>query len=169
VDIEGFISATEDVLATIDIAEDGISAAQKRYGELPPERDESGRIIGETGPLWSAFRLLRPTHHLMDHTEFVYRAHCRELLDRVALGEDTRPPTGAELVIAMMETSLLAPMTGAANGLYFRLFNRYFPEHARKVFNDWTHSIEDYERMYGVLMDEHEAFARKKLRQEWRC
>jgi hypothetical protein len=57
-------------------------------------------------------------------TEFVYRSHCRELLDRAARGEDTRPGTAAECCIALSETSLRVPLRTSAAGLYARMWTR---------------------------------------------
>jgi hypothetical protein len=61
--------------AQIDWAEDEIRRAQHRYRR-------------QSDLLHHSFRLLSPTHDLMS-TEFVYRSHCCELLDRVAARADT--------------------------------------------------------------------------------
>ncbi|GAA3852424.1 hypothetical protein GCM10022243_17610 [Saccharothrix violaceirubra] len=76
--------------------------------------------------LHHSFALLTPTHPLMA-TEFVHRSHCRDLLDRVAAGTDTRPATAAELCCASCEASQIAPLTRAATGLYFRMWAQAFP------------------------------------------
>ena len=139
----------ESAFAAIDWAEQEITAAQQRH---PAAADR----------IWHSFVLLRPTHDLMS-TEFVYRAHCAELLDRVAAGDDTRPGTAAECCIALCETSQLAPLTHAAVGLYARMWQTAgLPE------VDLTDHLVHYETLEGSLIDDHEQWLRRKLQQSWR-
>ncbi len=63
------------IFEAMEWAEDEITQAQQRH---PAKADLQ----------WTTFKLLVPTHDLM-RTEFVYRSHVRELLERVACGEDT--------------------------------------------------------------------------------
>jgi hypothetical protein len=156
-----------DVFARMEIAEEEITAAQLRHGEPVPQRDAANRIIGVRGPIWSAFGLLdlKPASRM---TDLLYRAHCRELLDRVAAGADTRPATAAEMLTAVKEVSLATPLTGAATGLYFRLFARLFPDASTDILGATGRELADYERMYGQTIDEHEAFLARKLHQPWR-
>lgn len=72
--------------------------------------------------LYHSFKLLVPTSNKMC-TEFVYRGHCRELLDRVARCEDARPGTAAEIAVALCETSLAVPISSIAVGLLFRMWS----------------------------------------------
>ena len=143
-------------------AEDEIVKAMERHDERFVDGD--GR---NNGPIWSAFRLLTPTHERM-REEWIYRPHCRELLERVARGVDTRPGTDVEVAFAMMEVSLATPIHGAACGLQFRMFKRLWPDRYESVFADGAADADDYEKMYGPQIDEHEDFTRKKLRQDWR-
>lgn len=130
-------------------AEQEIAAAQHRH------RSAADRI-------WRSFNLLKPTLGRM--REPVYRAHCRELLDRVAHSEDTRPGTAAECCIAMCEISLRVPLSTAAVGLYTRMWT-----FMRLVPDDMTTTNEHYEALAGSQIDEHEALLRAKLRQDWRA
>jgi hypothetical protein len=106
--------------------------------------------------LSDAFGLLAPTRRLM-RTEMVYRAHCREILARVAAGEDTRPGTAAECCCACCETSQAAPLNVAGAGLYMRMWKAAgFPE-----FDELsTH----YEALRSQDIDRHERTVRHKLR-----
>lgn len=158
----------DTTLALIDIAENEIRDAQDRHGEPEPVRNATGKITSETGPLWRAFPLLRPTGTMDAHAPFVYREHCRELLERVAHAEDTRPPTGPEMILTLSAASHTAPLNGAAFGLYLRLFHRTFPDHARTVFSPADLELADYERMYGSRIDDHQRLLDRKLRQDWR-
>lgn len=167
-DVRELIADLDDELELIGIAEDCISSAQRRHGEALVIRDRSGRVISEKGPIWRSFRLLEPTHPLLRRANWLYREHCREILDRVAAGEDTRPGTGVEALMALLETSLKAPLAGAASGLCFRLFHRHCPDRAREVFLDSSPTVGDYEGMYGSAMDDLETKARHRLQQQWR-
>jgi hypothetical protein len=102
--------------AQMEWAEDEIKQAQGRHPEAAAK-------------LWDTFRLLRGTHELMN-TEFVYRAHARELLERVCGDEDCRWPTDVEIVCGLSEASLRAPLNTKAVTLYMRLFARLFPNKA---------------------------------------
>jgi hypothetical protein len=94
-DLQALVGEMQSVFSLIEHAEDEISQAMQRHP-------------GHADRIWHSFSLLTPTLDRLA-TEVVYRAHCRELLDRVARGEDTRPATAAECCVALMETSLAAP------------------------------------------------------------
>ena len=130
-------------------AEDEIDAAKRRH---PAAADR----------IWRSFLLLRPSSPQM-HTEVVYRSHCRELLDRVAAGEDTRPGTAAECCLALSETSLKVPLRTSAVGLYARMWRL-----AGLPPAPITDLTEHYEAIDGELIDDNEAWLRTKLRQDWR-
>lgn len=140
-DINDWIGSTFD---QIDWAEDEISRAQRRH---PAETDR----------LYHAFSLLRATHERMNH-ELVYRAHCRELLERVATGHDTRPGTAAEICIACSEASLIAPLASPVAGLFGRMWAQAFPEHS--VFDDRQ---PHHEALEGSAIDDLETDARHRL------
>lgn len=126
-------------------AEDEISQAHKRH-------PEAAHLIRD------AFPLLSKTHPCMN-TEFVYRSHCAELLDRVAGGTDTRPATAAEVAAACMEASLSAPLNSRAAGLYLRMWRLAgFPPH-----ETLSEASDHHEAWEGSLIDELERLARKRL------
>jgi hypothetical protein len=129
-------------------AEEEIDAATRRH----PAADRIQR----------SFPLLRPTTAQM-RTEVVYRSHCRELLDRVAVSEDTRPGTAAECCLALSETSLHVPLRTSAVGLYARMWRL-----AGLPPAPLTDASEHYEALDGALIDDNEAWLRHKLRQDWR-
>jgi hypothetical protein len=130
-------------------AEDEIDAATRRH---PAAADRIQR----------SFLLLRPSSPQM-RTEAVYRSHCKELLDRVAAGEDTRPGTAAECCLALSETSLKVPLRTSAVGLYARMWRL-----AGLPPAPITDLTEHYEALDGALIDDNEAWLRNKLRQDWR-
>jgi hypothetical protein len=133
-------------------AEDEIEQAQYRHPD-------------QAALLWTTFRLMVPTQDLM-RTEFVYRSHCRELLERAARGQDTRPGTAAELVIVCCHTSQLAPLNTTGAGLYMRMWGKAFPD--QPAFEDVADRLDHYEALKGEVMDEQEATMRQKLVQPWR-
>lgn len=136
--------------ALMDWAEDEIEKAQKRH----PESWDA---------LYHSFRLLTPSAIIqkVKPAEFVCRAHCRELLERVATGGDTRPATDAEIACMCSEASLVTPLRLPAVGLYMRVWNRSFPGQRSpwKEIDDGGH----YEAIAGSEIDAAEAETRRKL------
>lgn len=102
--------ALEGVSRQIEWAEDEIQQAMER---LPSERDV----------LYHSFPLLNPTHKLMA-TEFVYRSHCREILERLVTGADTRPGTAAEVCCLCYDMCLRVPLRSPIAGLYLLNWTR---------------------------------------------
>lgn len=116
--------------------------------------------------LVNATRLLKPTHERMrEGAEFVYRGHVRELLDRVAAGEDTRPGTAAEVVLVCSDTSKLAPFTTAAAGLQGRMWELAFPD--QRIWAD-SERQKHYEGLKSSEIDNLERATREKIAQRWR-
>ncbi|MFI2478772.1 hypothetical protein [Nocardia xishanensis] len=131
--------------AQIELAEAEIERAQARY---PVKRNA----------LYHSFSLLKPTHERMAQL-FVYRSHCRELLDRVAAGECTKPGTAAEVAIAMLVTSRRVPLNTSGFGLYARMWaTAGFPP-----VQGLTESAAPYEAIASTRIDEREQWMRRKL------
>lgn len=110
--------------------------------------------------LYHGFGLLVPTHDFMA-TEFVSRSHYRELLDRLAAGQDTRPGTAAEVVCACAEASLVAPLSSTAAGLYFRMWESAFPD--RPLITDLG---QHHEALESSSIDALEVTSRRALARE---
>lgn len=108
--------------------------------------------------LYHSFSLLPPSFPDLMSTEFVYRSHARELLERVVRGEDTRPGTAAEVFCLMSQISLMTPLNTAAAGLYFRMWAEAFPH--QPMFGE----LESYEKLERPLIDDFETEARRQLR-----
>lgn len=94
----------------MEIAEDEISNAEFR---CPAE-------------MWDyiyhmSFLVLRPRIKM---TPALYRGHCKQLLDRMIAGQDTRPGTYAEMLMGMAEASLKAPFNQGGYYIYFWLFDK---------------------------------------------
>ncbi|MGW3153768.1 hypothetical protein [Streptomyces sp. NPDC001089] len=148
----------EDLFQAMTWAEDEIDRAQVRHGEPKPPPGERGK-----GPIWNSFSLLKAPHDGLLR-EPLYRAYCREILDRVAKGEDTRPGTDAEMILVLSETSKAAPLTSAAACLYMRLMARSVPAFARSVEPEVD--LMAYEKVHGRMADDYERDLRVKLRQD---
>jgi hypothetical protein len=99
----------------VEIAEEEIRSVKRRF---PARASE----------IHDAFAMLCPTEPLRDLSEDVFRFHCRELLERVAKGQDVRPGTTAEVLGFLADVSLSAPPTRVSTLLYQKLFGRIFPE-----------------------------------------
>ncbi|WP_112136049.1 hypothetical protein [Glycomyces dulcitolivorans] len=133
------------IFERMDIAEDEITAAHERHP------DASDR-------LYHSFMLLVPSHERMEY-EPVYRAHCREILNRVATGGDTRIGTAAEICCALHDVSLIAPLQSAASGLYFRMWRAA----GLPNFSELIPASENHEALEGSRIDDHESETRRKL------
>lgn len=129
-------------------AEDEIAAAQRRH---PAVADR----------LWHCFLLLEHGHELM-RREILFRAHCREILERVAAGHDTRDGTAAEVVVVLRAACLAVPLTTTGAGLYLRMWRAAGlpPVDPNGHIADQEH----YEALVGRQIDELEADLRRQLR-----
>lgn len=94
-------------------------------------------------------------------TEFVSRSHYRELLDRLAIGKDTRPGTAAEVCCACNDASLAAPLSSTAAGLYFGMWESAFPD-----MPPVTDRTQHHEALDGSSIDALEATTRRTLTRE---
>ncbi|WP_204301136.1 hypothetical protein [Actinoplanes campanulatus] len=136
------------VLAAMDWAEDEIIEASRRH---PAQADL----------LFHAFRLLPGDVGPGMRTEFLYRGHFRELLERVVADDDPRPATAAEICLLLAQISPVVPMHGPSAGLYFRMWLAAFPNHP--VTDDQADNQRHYEHVYGTRIDELDAMLRSKL------
>jgi hypothetical protein len=142
------IGSIREMFRAMEWAEEEIESARARHGE-------TGR-----GPLWGSFKILTPTLDRM-YSETLYRAHCRELLERVAAGQPVEPATDVEMILALMEASLTAPPNSSVICLYLRLAQRSLPE-MFAVASDHT-DLEAYESVHGGAASDHENWLRAKL------
>lgn len=141
----GLLASLASLSDQIEWGEDEINKATQRHPHA-------------VDTLYHSFPLLRGTSDRMS-TEFVYRAHARELLDRVAPGGDTRPGTAAEVCCAMLQASLLAPLRSSAMGLYMRMWQAAgFPE-----IDGFAEGSRHHEALEASTIDDHERLARHKL------
>ena len=104
-------SSIASVFGDMAISEDEIAKAQKRH----PEHAEV---------IWNQFKYLYRPAPLRNKAEELYRAHCREILER--LGENQTAPTKAQVIGVLADISLTAPLQHDAAVLYYRLFVEVF-------------------------------------------
>ena len=131
--------------ALVDVAEDEIGQAAARH---PQAADD----------LFHSFGLLLPAFEARAWgTEFVLRAHCRELLERVARAQDTRPGTNAECLLAIAQVAMEIPLNGPAAGFYLRMWSGAFPGH------ELAGRGQHYEALYRPGIDDIERWTREKL------
>lgn len=141
------LDAVTSALGCIGWAEDEISRAMKRH----PEADDE---------LWHSFSLVRPTSDRMYRVEFLFRGHARELLERVAAGEDTRPGTAAEACLVCCAASQVTPMNTPGAGLYFRMWRQAFPGIGPLSDEDMGGH---YEAICASEIDDYESEVRRRL------
>lgn len=96
--------------------------------------------------------------------EAVYRAHARELVERVARGEDTRPGTAVEVVIGLLAAAERAPLSHEGFGLCARLWAvAGLPDH-----DGFADKREHIEALHASRIDAEEAAARRACRDDSR-
>lgn len=140
-----------DAMRSIDWAEEEIEAAAN-------EHPDSADLI------YHAFLLTRDTHPLMK-SEFVYRAHVREILARVAAGQDTRPGTAVEVALVCSKSSELAPLTSSGTTLYLRMWRQAFGEEwLAKIGDGVAEELDRAEASWiKTEVDNHERLIRNRI------
>ena len=136
-------NSVNEALETMDWAEEEIESARKSNP-------------GMADTLYHSFSLLRPSSELLS-TEFVYRSHAAELLERVAGDGDTRLGTASEVCCLLCAISQVAPLSSAASGLYCRMWAMAFPDKPM-FWESGTH----HEALEGSRIDDLESVARRK-------
>ena len=106
------------------IAEEEIEAAKQRYPN-------------KAAQLHNSFKLLCPPETFASFTSELYRAHAKELLQRIARGKDLSLATRAELCIALSEASFLAPLRNDFYCFYSQCFRAVFPKKYGEIFKGW--------------------------------
>jgi len=145
---DGLGGAIGRTLGDVFIAEDEIEKAQVRH----PKESEA---------IWETFRSLERPEVLYGKSEELYRAHCHELLDRVAKGDDIDIVTRAEAVAVLSEMTFKSRLIPDAENLYIRLFQELgglgwaLPaEHAQTVEameNQWNWDIDGQNRVFTKI------------------
>ncbi|MFF5990626.1 MULTISPECIES: hypothetical protein [Prauserella] len=155
------MTASTESDPVLDILGDITKIFGSLFDQMDWAEEEIARAIttnpAEADTLYHGFSLLTPTHERMSR-EFVFRPHCREILNRVVNGADTRPGTAVEVCCACSEVSTIAPMRSAAAGLYARMWAAAFPD-ARVFGERQLH----HEALEGSTIDDLEADARRRL------
>lgn len=109
--------AIANAFRRMEVAEEEIRAAVARYPNKAAEID-------------GAFPYLCPTAVLKELGDEVFRAHCREMLERAAQGHDMDRGTTAEVLAVLSRGSEVAHLSRIGTLLYRELFWRLFPEEA---------------------------------------
>lgn len=143
-----FTSDASEAFDWVAIADTEVRLAQGRH---PQQAD----LVYHAWPL-----LERP--YWLPPIPFVYAGYIRELLDRAAAGQDTRPGTAAEIAVACsLVLDLKAPQ--ALAGLYHRVWLAAFPDHL--AYEGQAKAAAWYEWDAGSEIDVHEAELRRRMRQ----
>ena len=143
-----FTSEAGEAFSWVAIADTEVRRAQERH---PGQAD----LVYHAWPLMERPYWLPPI-------PFVYAGYIRELLDRVAAGQDTRPGTAAEIAVVCSRVLGLKAPTALA-GLYYRAYVAAFPDHL--VYEGQAEAVAWYEREAGPEIDVHDAALRRILRQ----
>ena len=97
----------------IEIAENEIAAFKRRY---PTRRAD----------LYNAFKHLQPPSYMLDKDTRIYKAHVRELLERIAKRDSDPRATRAEILLALSELSFRTPIRREAANAAAILFREIF-------------------------------------------
>ena len=135
-----------NVLERIEIIEEEIAAAQKSV------RSKKAKKV-----LWDSFLSLRLSPAYNGFSVDLYRAHCRELLERIITGDSADVPTDAEVMIVLSEMSLRVPLNNDAWALYITLFKKRFPGKLPDI------STKDVHESYAGAMSQIDNEIRRKL------
>lgn len=65
--------------------------------------------------------------------EELYRSHAREIAQRMTRNEDLEPGTLAEVMLAMMQASIAAPLTRSGQAVYEYVFSQLMPDESHKI------------------------------------
>ena len=118
------------VLAVLDC----LDIAGELLEDAFPERSEEPKGL---------FLLLQPPASMQGKAVALYRAHAAELVRRAKTGGDLRLATRAEVLVALLATSLKAPLRSEAQACAETLFAEVFPgvvpPQAREA---WTGQVE---------------------------
>lgn len=119
--LSALTNAANDIFGVMEWAEDEISYSMNEH----PHKSDL---------LFGSFLSLRP--HFQFCSEKLYRAHCREILERVVHGEDVTQPTRAEMLELLSRVSGFIPFHSHAGALYRLIFEELFPGEFAKVADD---------------------------------
>jgi len=113
---------------------------------------------GARNPGNDCFRQLQRPEMLRGKPEWLFRAHCRELVDRYQAGRPMEPGTWAEVAVAMSTTSLAAPLNSHGAFIAWRAMSYCSLDHARRC---WAAGEEPREPWQGFERDEVEPIRRR--------
>jgi len=147
-----FMSRVQSTFALVNIAEEEIVLARKRWP-----------LIGEQ--IDKAFMAIVPTCPMPD---ILYRAHAAELLARIPAGQSMRPATDAECIAALMEWSTISPPSQEAFCLYWRLLRRRLPDIAAKIEASCPGMDDEFRTHTRSLAADMEAKLRRGIEQRLR-
>jgi hypothetical protein len=116
---KGDMGTIEKTFRNMGIAEDCISEYKKLYPDVQEELHDTFVSLVSSQVLF------------VINSEMLYRAHCKELLTRIAKGgkrKDLDNATDAECLAAIMGFSLQHPLSNDYAYAYYQLFIKLFPE-----------------------------------------
>lgn len=148
-----------DVLnAALDHLGSSVRGAFERLGICAEECERVGIYRSMHSEM---FMMLCPVESMSRAQPSVYRSHARELIERYVSGEPLDLGTKAEVLLGMVDTSLVAPLNPGGTALYHHLFRDVMGEDAyRELFGDTQPPRERWPGETAELLDE----ARRQVR-----
>lgn len=135
--VPGTANIISNMFDQAEIVEDEIEKGQARHPHASQQ-------------IWECFKMLG-TMKASDFGSWhddLFRSHCIELIDRAGNKEDTRPPTWAEMMIAVSTFTLENAPTTQAAAVYLTLFKHAVPEDS-DVWQSWQFIDKIAQEKYG--------------------
>lgn len=138
-------------------------AACERHGETVPEDKDS-----EGGPIFESHRLAACLYQPYMAPERIFRAHAREIYERVATGQDLRPGTDAEILGVLCDWLTDVPFCAGLMALYFRLAQKIVQDDYAKLLKNYQEANPEFDLAAFLAeakddADEHERDLREQL------
>lgn len=136
----GLATALLELFEFTDIAEEVIKEMQEKYPDKHKE-------------IWNSFRHLLPSATLRGVPRpLLYRKHCEEIISRIVNGGNPNPGTRAEMLAALHQTSLQAPLNNDHAYVYQHLFKIVFPNKYVKLGLEVVDFYESYPGRANEIM-----------------
>jgi hypothetical protein len=107
-------SRVGSIFRHMEIAEEEIASAMSRFPDIASAINDK------------CFMLCFTPTIMTDKGDIVYRAFCREIIERFALGRSTDEATDAEMLCLILEATWKSPLTHNASSAAYILFSKIF-------------------------------------------
>lgn len=147
----------DEAFRWVGIYDDEARAAIARHPDAADVFCHTGQLLAR--PYW----LTAAQPFAGGDNETAYRGYVRELAERLATGQDTRPGTAVEILLALARFTAEVKAPAVIKGLYHRMWMQAFPDHPETAAAAEVLAWDDRDDGSGIR--ELEAEMRRRLRQ----